>query len=86
MVLIAPSYAQDVDTTSGPQTFTLPTSPEDNEQWRVKDAMGHAATNNITITAGGVILIDGSTTILIRNNYAALSFRWRASLGKWLVE
>lgn len=77
---------QDLDTSAGPQTYTLPAAQDDGEQWRVKDATGHAATNPITVTAGGVILIDGTPTTLINQNYASRTFRWKATMGKWLIE
>jgi hypothetical protein len=51
----------------------------------VKDATGNAGANNITVYAGG-ILIDGSTSVVINQNFESLTFRWNAGLGKWLVQ
>jgi hypothetical protein len=85
-MLIAPVYAQDLDTAGGPQTYTLRAAQDDGEQWRVKDATGHAGANPITVTAGGVILIDGATTKVIDQDYATITFRWNATMGKWLAE
>lgn len=86
IMLIAPVYAQDLDTSGGPQTYTLRTAQDDGEQWRVKDATGNAATNPITVTAGGVILLDGTPTVLINQAFQARTFRWNATMGKWLIE
>lgn len=85
-MLIAPVYAQDIDTSGGPQTYTLRAAQDDGEQWRVKDATGNASANPITVTAGGVLLIDGSTTKLIDQPFMSLTFRWNATMTKWLIE
>jgi hypothetical protein len=85
VLIIAPVWVNDVDTSSGPQSFTLPTAPEANEQWRIKDAKGHAGTNNITVAAGGT-MIDNGTNYVIDQNWASRTFRWNPTLGIWLVE
>lgn len=86
IMLISPVYAQDLDTSSGPQTYTLRVAQDDGEQWRVKDATGNAQTNPITVTAGGVILLDGASTALINQAFQGKTFRWNATMGKWLIE
>jgi hypothetical protein len=60
-------------------------SPSNGAQYQVKDSNGHATANPITVSAGGVILLDGATTALINQNYGSLTFRWNAALGKWLI-
>jgi hypothetical protein len=75
----------DLDTASGPQTYTLTASPTDGVAYQVKDATGHATVNPITVTANGVILLDGATTARINQNFASLNFRWNATFGKWLI-
>jgi hypothetical protein len=75
----------DLDTAGGPQTYTLTASPTNGVTYQVKDATGHATANPITITAGGVIMIDSAPTASINQNNGSLDFRWNATLGKWLI-
>ena len=39
----------------------------------VKDEVGHAHTNNITISGSGADKIDGENTIVLESPYAAVS-------------
>lgn len=86
------TYYRDIDTSSGPQTFTLPTNPNNNDLWYIKDISGgHPVdVSAITVTAGGVILIDTAVTFpsppMVWANFASFGFRWNSSLNKWLVQ
>lgn len=56
-----------VDTTSNPQTYTLP-APSLNFRIKIKDK-GNAQTNNITINPHASETIDGLSTIVMTFNY-----------------
>lgn len=65
-------YAVEVNI-AGPSSVVLPVGPT-GTVFIVKDISGAAATNNITVTATGGALIDGSSTALINTNYGSLTF------------
>ena len=91
---LSDSYSDAVilaDTSSGPVSVTLATlptgpgtytniNPPAIEIW-VKDATGHAATNNITITAAGGLTIDGAPSVVIGSNYGKATIRGFATSG-----
>ena len=56
-------------------TVQLPNAPATGRIFTVKDATGTAATNNITVTTvGGVVTIDGATSLVFNQNYGSASF------------
>lgn len=55
-------------------TITLPSAPTAGRIFVVKDASGGATASPITITAGGVVLINGATTVSIDTNYESSNF------------
>lgn len=62
-----------VDTSAGAVTLLFPNAPTAKRQWVIKDRLGNAGANNITITTvGGAVTIDGVTSYLINNNYGAV--------------
>lgn len=66
-------YFISVNSTAGPVTILLPDSPTANRQFIVKDRLGQAATNAVTITTvSGVNTIDGATTYVFTDNYESL--------------
>ena len=65
-------YYVGVTDTSSARTLTI-TSLYKDRIWIFKDESGAAGTNNITISAGGVVTIDGSTTAVINVNYGSLT-------------
>lgn len=66
-----------VTDTSAPRTINLvPTNCVPDQIFFIKDESNASATNNITITAGGTILIDNATTTLINANSACKCLRW----------
>lgn len=66
-------YFISVDTTA-PRTINLPNAPTTGKSYVIKDRVGSAASNNITITTvGGVVLIDGVTSRAIQSNYGSIN-------------
>jgi hypothetical protein len=64
-----------VNVTSIPITIQLPNTAPTGYIYYVKDYLGNAATNNITVTTvGGVVLLDGATSFIINSNYQEESF------------
>ena len=61
------------DTTSGTVTYNLPSIKNIGDLYTVKDSLGNARINNITINGNGS-LIDGNSTYPIKSNYGAASF------------
>lgn len=69
-----------VDTSGGAVTINLPNSTLNGRVVTVKDATGDANTNNITMTTpGGVVLIDGSTTYVLNDEYDSVRFIWNST-------
>lgn len=62
------------DVTGGTVTIRLPNAPSTGRIFTVKDKVGLAATNNITVTTvGGVVNIDGATSFVMNTAYEAIS-------------
>lgn len=71
-VLDASDWIVLVDTSSA-RTINLPNSSTNGRVYVIKDAVGSAGTNNISVTTpGGVVTIDGSTTYTMNVNYGSL--------------
>ena len=51
----------------------LPATPDTGEVYIVKDTLGNAGTDPISIS-GGAILIDGAAAATIDTNYGSLTF------------
>jgi hypothetical protein len=63
-----------VNTSGGAVSILLPNAPTTGRVIYVKDSVGLSATSNITITTvGGSVTIDGSTSYVLKTNYAAIS-------------
>lgn len=61
-----------VGTLSGPATMTLPTSPTVGDAYTIKDKVGGATTNSITLDSSGGNKIDAAQTFVMDVNYAAV--------------
>jgi len=62
------------DVTGGVITINLPNAPTTGRVISIKDEVGLAGTNNITITTvGGSVDIDGSTSFVMNTAYQAVS-------------
>lgn len=62
-----------IDSSGGARQVNLPNAPATGRIFAVKDYTGSAATNNITVTTvGGVVLIDGAATYVLNTNYQSI--------------
>lgn len=63
-----------VDSTGGARTVQLPNTPTTGKSFIIKDAAGTAQTNNITVTTvGGIVLIDGATTMVMNTQFSSIN-------------
>lgn len=63
-----------VDASGGAKTIQLPNAATQGIIFKLKDRLGNAATNNITVTTvGGVVLIDGATTFVMNSAFQSFS-------------
>ena len=69
---LSTDYFISVDSTGGPVTIILPANTTLNRQFIIKDRLGNASVNNITVSAGGVTTIDQSTTNVFTDNFDSL--------------
>ncbi len=60
----ATDYFLSVDSSGGPVTINLPDSPSPNRQFIIKDRLGQASVNNITVKS-----LSGVTTVDQQANY-----------------
>lgn len=57
------------------RTINLPNAPTSRKSYVVKDRVGSASANNITVTTpGGAVTIDGATTFVINTNFGSANF------------
>jgi len=70
---------------AGPLTVTLPNGATltAGKQYVIKDESGNAAVNHITIQPYTGNLIDGSSSVILSINYAALTVYWTG--GRWSI-
>lgn len=69
----ATDYFISCDATLGPITINLPDSPAVNREFIIKDRVGIAGTNNITIKSlTGASTVDGQATVSFTDNYESL--------------
>lgn len=79
IVLVADQYLG-VTTTGGIVVIKLPNATSTGKYFIVKDVVGNAATNKITVTTvGGVVTIDGATSYDMIANYQANQFIFNGS-------
>jgi hypothetical protein len=62
-----------VNNTGATFVVNLPATPDTGEVYIVKDTLGNAGTDPISIS-GGAILIDGAGTAVINTDYGSLTF------------
>jgi len=74
-----------VDTTSQAITITLPgaNSVAVGKMFLIKDEGGNASTNNVTMATTGNVNIDGSSTIILDSDYAAINVYYNGT--EWSV-
>lgn len=72
-VVTATDYFISVDASAGAVTIQLPNTTTSKREFVIKDRLGQAATNNITVTTvGGVVNIDGNPSFTFTDNYESL--------------
>lgn len=72
--VLTTDYYIGANVTGGAITIRLPNAPTTGRIFVVKDVVGLAATNNITITTvGGAVNIDGATSFVMNTAYEAAS-------------
>lgn len=70
--VLSTDYFISVDSSGGPVIVRLPNAPATRDTWVIKDALGTAETNSITLTTpGGAVTFDGSTSYVFQDNYEA---------------
>jgi len=68
------------DVTAGTVTIRLPNTTTTGRTFVVKDVVGLAATNNVTITTvGGAVNIDGATSFVMNTAYEAVNLIWNGT-------
>lgn len=69
----ATDYFMSVDASAGPVTINLPDSPTPNRQFIVKDRLGFAATNTITVKSlTGASTIEQAANVIFDDNFDSL--------------
>lgn len=72
-VVLANDYYLSVDSSGGPITLRFPNTATLSTTYVVKDRLGTAGTNNITITSvGGATLFDGGTTFVMNTAFESI--------------
>jgi hypothetical protein len=73
-------YFISVDSSGGPVTINLPDAPNENRQFIVKDRLGQAGTNNITIKSlTSASTLDGQASYIFVDNYESLECLYNSS-------
>lgn len=67
---------------TAPVTMTLPASPEEHKEYKIKDGNGNASSFNITIDGNGN-LIDGLTTFVMSSDNQSTDLIFDGT--KWLI-
>lgn len=79
-VVLANDSFLGVDTTTIPITINLPDAPATGRIYVVKDIIGLASTNNITITTvSGLINIDNATTFVMNSAFQSVQLLFNGS-------
>lgn len=73
-----------VDVSNNVVTVTLPANPIIGQVYKIKDVMGNANTNNISISGNGR-LIDNNTTATINTNFGAFELVYTVAFNRWSV-
>lgn len=70
--VLSTDYFLSADCTAGAVTIVLPATTTLNRQFIVKDRLGFAATNNITITSSAGTTIDTASSQILSDNFESL--------------
>jgi hypothetical protein len=78
--VLSTDYYISADVTGGAITVRLPNAPTTGRVFVVKDKVGLAATNNITVTTvGGAVNIDGATSFVMNTAYESIQLIFNGS-------
>lgn len=77
----APWVCGQINQNGGATTVVLPTAT--NQRIEIVDALGLAATYNITIDPPGSVTINGASTYVISANYGSVVLQ--AAFGNWVI-
>ena len=72
-------------TTSSPWTLTLPAAPIINDEIRIFDASGSAATNNITVSPNGLNLQGSVQNLVLAYAYVSVTLIYTGATYGWKV-
>lgn len=79
-VVLSTDYFISVDASGGAKQVNLPNAPTTGQVFKIKDRLGNAAANNITVTTvGGAVNIDSTTSYVISSNYGSISVIFNGS-------
>jgi hypothetical protein len=71
--VLSTDYLVGVDTAAA-RTIRMPNAPTTGSMWVIKDVVGNAAAQNISVTTvGGAVLIDVAATYTMNVNYASIT-------------
>lgn len=71
--VLSTDYFISVDATGGPVIINLPDAPTSNQEFIIKDRLGKASTNSITVKSlSGVTTVDGQASYVFSDNYESL--------------
>lgn len=78
--VLTTDYFISVDATGGPVVINLPDSPASNKEFVIKDRLGQAQTNNITVKSlTGSSTVDGQASYTFTDNYESLECLFHGS-------
>jgi len=73
--VLSTDYYISADVTGGAISVLLPNAPATGRIFVVKDKIGDASVNNVTVTTvGGVVNIDGATSFVMNTNFESAQF------------
>ena len=76
----ATDYFLSCDSTLGPITINLPDAPNTNREFVIKDRVGQASANNITVKSlTGASTVDGQASYTFVDNYESLECLYHSS-------
>jgi hypothetical protein len=71
--VLSTDYFISVDASGGPVIINLPNAPTTNQEFIIKDRLGQASTNAITVKSlSGVTTVDGQASYVFSDNYESL--------------
>lgn len=79
-----PANLYAVDASGGDVTISLPAAPPDSSV--VKISKRDSSNNKVIVNVvGGVVTIDGQTSVFTDNQYTTTGFQYSSTLGEWII-